>query len=318
MNSFASPTLLSARDPEHDRVVQHISGAADFDFSSDLCCHYDPLRATLWTNWRPSGVPCFSIQLLHTMERGSQTIEGYFAGRETDRPLRHIIVRSLFPQVFSLGGDLAYFQRLIAAGDKARLIEYARAAINVTYRNYVSHNIKGVTTIALLEGDALGGGFESALSCDIVVAEKHVKAGFPEVLFDMFPGMGGLSFLARRVGRNTANELTRSGRQYSARELLDMGVIDYIVDSGKGLEEVTRLMRQREQQHSAHSAMNVVDRLLRPVTLQELTDVVQLWVDSAMKLSPRSLQWMRRLHQQQVAAFGCPLELVPRVELSAA
>lgn len=318
MNNFVSPAILSVPDSDHDGVVQHYDGAADFSFSSDLECHYDPVRATLWSDWQPSGVPCFSIQLLHAMERGSQAIEGYFAGHEANRPLHYIVVRSMVPKVFSLGGDLAYFQRLIEAKDHARLIEYARAAVNVTYRNYVSHNLKGVTTIALLEGDALGGGFESALSCDVVIAEKHVKAGFPEVLFDMFPGMGGLSFLARRVGRRTANELTRTGRQYSAQELLELGVIDFVVDSGSGLEEVQRLIRQREQQRTAHNAMNAVDRLLRPVTLQELTDVVQLWVDSAMQLTPRSLQWMRRLHQQQVAAFGRPLALVPPVERAAA
>lgn len=318
MNSFVSPAILAVRDSDHDVVVRHASGAADFNFSTDLTCHYDPVRAVLWSNWQPSGIPCFSIQLLHAMERGSQEIEGYFANGDSTRPLRHIVVRSLVPNVFNLGGDLSYFQRLIAGQDRARLIEYARAAINVTYRNYVAHNLKGVTTIALLEGDALGGGFESALSCDIVIAEKHVKAGFPEVLFDMFPGMGGLSFLARRVGRNIANELTRTGRQYSAQELLELGVIDHVVDSGKGLDEVTRLMRQREQQHVAHTAMNTVDRLLRPISLQELTDVVQLWVDSAMRSSPRSLQWMRRLNQQQVAAFGRPLELVRQVELAAA
>jgi len=312
MNSFVSPAILAVRDSRHDAVVQDASGTVDFTFSPEFTCHYEVARATLWSTWRPQGIPCFSMELLHALERGSQAIEGHFAGEQESRPLRHIVVRSAVPRVFNLGGDLAYFERLIAAKDRARLIEYARAAVNVTYRNYVAHNLKGVTTVALLEGDALGGGFESALSCDVVIAEKHVKAGFPEVLFDMFPGMGGLSFLARRVGRHVANELTRTGRQYSAQELLDLGVIDSVVDTGAGADEVARLIRQREQQHVAHSAMNTVDRLLRPVTLQELTDVVQLWVDSAMQLTPRSLQWMRRLHQQQLSAFGRPLELVPR------
>ncbi len=318
MNSFVSSAILSVPDSDHDGVVQHHDGAADFSFSNELDGRYDPEQATLWSTWSPSGIPCFSIQLLHSLERASQAIEGYFAGSETTRPLHHIVVRSAVPKVFNLGGDLNYFQRLIANKDRARLIEYARAAVDVTYRNYVAHNLKGVTTIALLEGDALGGGFESALSCDIVIAEKHVKAGFPEVLFDMFPGMGGLSFLSRRVGRNIANELTRTGRQYSAQELLDLGVIDMVVDTGTGVEEVSRLMRQRHSQHAAHTAMNTVDRMLRPVTLQELTDVVQLWVESAMQLSPRSLQWMRRLHQQQVAAFGRPLALVSAPERQAA
>ena len=102
--------------------------------------------------------------------------------------------------------------------------------------------------MALLEGDALGGGLECALSCDFVIAEKHVKAGFPEVLFSMFPGMGGMSFLARRVNRSVANEMVRTGRQYTALELLELGVIDQVVDTGEGVEGVRKLMRKRAHQ----------------------------------------------------------------------
>ena len=188
-----------------------------------------------------------------------------------------------------------------------RLTEYARAAVNVVYRNYVAHDLRGVTTIALLEGDALGGGFECALSCDVVIAERQVKAGFPEVLFNMFPGMGGMSFLARRVGRKVADEIVRTGRQYSALDLLELGVIDDVVETGEGQHAVHKLMRKRENQNAAHVAMNCVDRMIRPLSVQELQDVVKLWVDCAMQLSPRSLEWMQRLYQRQLSIFGRPL-----------
>jgi DSF synthase len=190
------------------------------------------------------------------------------------------------------------------------LTEYARSAIDVVYRNYASHNLRGVTTIALLQGDALGGGFECALSCDVVVAEKNAKAGFPEVLFNMFPGMGGMSFLARRVGKRVADEMVRTGRLYAADELLELGLIDHVVDTGQGPAAIQKLIRQRDRQRTAHVAMNAVDRLIRPVGLQELHEIVQLWVDCAVRLEPRSLEWMQRLYQRQLAVFGRPLELV--------
>ena len=311
MNTCAAPALAVEKPFTNDSITVDLDGSADFFISPDLLCHYDRSNAVLWSNLKPRGIPCFSIELLHAMERGSQTIEGYFADSETTRPLRFIVVRSSARNVFNVGGDLGYFHRLITSQDRAKLTEYARAAISVTYRNYVSHNLKDATTIALLEGDALGGGLECALSCDIVIAEEHIKAGFPEVLFNMFPGMGGLSFLARRVGRHVANEMTRSGRQYSAREMLEFGLIDEVVPTGQGPDSVARLIRQREQQHAAHTAMNSIDRLLHPVTLQELNDVVRLWVDSAMRLPARSLRWMQRLHQQQLQVFGPALNLVP-------
>lgn len=295
------PTPVSAFQEE---IIRNSGGGVDFAISSELSCHYDPASAVLWAVSTPRGIPCFSLDLLRDMERGSHIVEGYFAGKEASRPLRYIVIRSGVPGAFNVGGDLAYFLRLIEAQDRARLTEYSRAAINVAYRNYIGHGIRGVTTVALLEGDALGGGFESALSCDIVIAEEHVKAGLPEVLFNMFPGSGGLSFLARRVNPRVSDEIARTGRLYPAQELFEMGVIDEVVSTGGAQEAMLRLIRQRERQYEAHAAMNVVSRLLRPISLSELNDVARLWVDTALRLDERGKQWMRRLRQQQAANFG--------------
>jgi DSF synthase len=308
MNAFVSSALLSQRSSSD--VIEHADGSADFVVSPQLACHYDRRNALLWTRWAPRGVPSFNPELLHELERGSQLIEGHFSGKQQERPLQYVVLRSAATGAFSTGGDLGYFQRLIATQDRARLTEYARAAIDVVYRNYTSHNLHGVTTIALLEGDALGGGFECALSCDVLIAEKHIKAGFPEILFNMFPGMGGMSFLARRVNRSVAEEMVRSGRQYSAQELLELGVIDQVVETGEGRDAVLSMIRKREHQTSGHNAINACDRLIRPITLQELHGVVKLWVDCALQMSPRSLEWMQRLHQRQLAIFGRPLQNV--------
>jgi DSF synthase len=307
MNAFVSMKLLDSRTPAE--VIEYPNHSAQFIISRHVSCYYDRNKEAVWSQWSPSGIPSFNLELLHDLERASQMIEGYFAHRENDRPLRYIVLRSGVPGVFNVGGDLGYFERLIANQDRARLTEYARAAINVQYRNYCAHNLSGVTTIALLEGDALGGGLECALSCDMVIAEKHVKAGFPEVLFNMFPGMGGMSFLARRVNRRVADEMVRTGRLYTALELLEMGVIDQVVEPGQGVEALRDLMRQREHQRAAHVSINMADRLVRPLGLQELHDVVKLWVDCALELAPRSIQWMQRLYQRQLAIFGSSLEV---------
>lgn len=282
----------------------------DLYVAPEIECSYDRALQTLWTTIAPKGIPCFSLKLLHDLERGSQLIEGHFSDQARDRPLSYAVLRSGVPGVFNVGGDLAYFHRLISEKDRAGLTEYARAAISVAYRNYTCHGLAGVTTIAVLEGDALGGGFECALSCDVVIAEKHVNVAFPEVLFNMFPGMGGLSFLHRRASRATVNELTRTGRTFSAQQLVDRGVIDQVVEKGQGIQAAIELMRSRSQQRSAHIAMNAIDRLLRPISLSELNEVVRMWVDVAIKLNPRGLEWMIRLHQQQLATFRNRLSVV--------
>lgn len=305
MNAVVSATILSTRSEAN--VIQHADGAADFAISPELACHYDHSEATLWSRWMPYGIPSFSLERLRDLERASQIIEAHFRA-QAQRPLNYVILKSGVRSVFNVGGDLGYFQALIGASDRIRLTEYARAAVNVIYRNYVGHGVDGVTTVALLEGDALGGGFECALSCDLVVAERHVKAGFPEVLFNMFPGMGGISFLARRAGRRVADEIVRSGRQYTALELLELGVIDEVVETGEGEAAVRRLIKRRQHQQVSHAAMNRIDRMIHPVTIDELYEVVKLWVDCAMQMSPRSLEWMQRLYQRQVSVFGSSLE----------
>jgi len=292
------------RAPISRRDIENVDGTIQFDISDELSCRYDLASQALWTQMTPKGIPCFSPTLLHDMERGSQIIESYFSPQNSEQPLAYLVLQSGVPRVFNLGGDFGNFLNFIHAQDKAALTEYARTAINVVYRNYASHNLRGVTTIALLEGDALGGGLECAVSCDIVIAERQVKCGFPEVLFDMFPGMGALSFLSRRCSRRVVQELTRSGRQFSAEELLDMGVIDVVAELGAGKATVHQLIKRRQSQVHAHNAMNSVDRMLHPVTLQELYDIVGLWVNAAMTLSSRGQEWMSRLHMQQLKAFG--------------
>jgi DSF synthase len=292
------------RAPISLHATSNVDGTIQFDISDELSCQYHLASQALWTQMNPKGIPCFSPALLHDMERGSQIVESHFSPQNSEQPLAYIVLQSRVPRVFNLGGDFGKFLSFISAQDKAALTEYARTAINVVYRNYTSHNLRGVTTIALLEGDALGGGLECAVSCDVVIAERHVKCGFPEVLFDMFPGMGALSFLSRRCSRRAVQELTRSGRQFSADELFDMGVIDVVAEPGAGKAAVQQLIKRRQSQVHGHNAMNNVDRMLHPVTLQELYDVVGLWVNAAMTLSSRGQEWMRRLYMQQLKAFG--------------
>ena len=124
---------LSNRANSHDEIIERVDGSASFQISNQLECTYKCTDAALWTRWTPSGIPSFNSELLHDLERGSQLIEGYFLGHEEKRPLNYIVLRSGVHGIFNVGGDLGYFQRLIAKQDRARLTEYARAAINVVY-----------------------------------------------------------------------------------------------------------------------------------------------------------------------------------------
>ena len=282
-----------------------------------LRCRYDAGVRTAWVEIMKSGIPCITRGLLEDMERGSYTLERAFAPHTSDHGLDFLIIRSLHSQAFSVGGDFALFIDLIDRQDREALTDYASAAVATQFRNYTGHGIRGVTTIALLEGDALGGGLECALSCDIVVAESHVRAGFPEVLFNMFPGMGGMSFLVRRAGQRVANEMVRSGRLYNAQELLELGVVDELAPVGAGLDAVRRIVGRTQPQRSAQAAISSAARLVQPVPRSELEQVVGVWVDRALSLDDRARAWMKRLLRHQSITFG-KLQPVPTSNISRA
>ncbi len=103
-----------------------------------------------------------------------------------------------------------------------------------------------MVTIGLAQGDALGGGFESLLSFNVIIAERNAKFGFPETMFGLFPGMGAYSLVSRRVGAAFAEEMMLTGRIYSAEEMQDVGLVHLVVDPGQGIEAARDYMQKQQ------------------------------------------------------------------------
>jgi DSF synthase len=213
-------------------------------------------------------------------------------------PLEYAVLASKVPRVFNLGGDLSLFKRLIDAHDREGLLEYGRACVQVLYRNYLGHGLP-ITTISLVQGECLGGGFEAALSSDVIVAERQSRFGFPEILFNMFPGMGAYSFLERKVGKRVTEELISSGRLYSADDMLALGVVDLVVDQGRGEAEIGNFIRSRSRSRNAMAGIAAARRRVHKLDYEELLGVVEVWVDTALSLSSRDLKLMQRLVSRQ-------------------
>ena len=95
--------------------------------------------------------------------------------------------------------------------------------------------------IAAVNGFALGGGCETLMACDIVIAGKSAKIGQPEINLGISPGFGGTQRLPRLVGRMKAKELLLTGRNLSADEALDIGLVNMVVDDEKLMEETEKL-----------------------------------------------------------------------------
>ena len=219
-----------------------------------------------------------------------------------DATLRHVVLASDC-DAFNLGGDLEYFCDAIRRQDRPALLAYAQQCVRGVHAFHAGLDA-GAHSIALVQGDALGGGFESALSCHTIVAEEGVGMGLPEVLFDLFPGMGAYSFLCKRIPPHKAEQLMLSGDVLSSEELHKMGLVDVLAPRGQGVQAVEDVIRGNRRIPHARSAMHKVRAMAQPVTLQEMMAITEVWVDTALQLGEKSMRTMERLVRAQYRRHG--------------
>jgi DSF synthase len=217
--------------------------------------------------------------------------------------VRYFVLSSDVPKVFNFGGDLALFVLLVRAGDVESLKLYGQRCVDLVWwmENAAHH---GVYSIALSQGDTLGGGLESVLPFHRVIFERSAQAGFPEVLFNLFPGMGAWDFTIRKAGYAVASEMILSGRLYNAEELHYRRVIDAVVDDGEGEGAIERVLHEIEPRHRGTLAALRGQRMAQPVRYETLTAIVDMWSESALGLTDRDLRLMERLARAQARKAG--------------
>jgi DSF synthase len=262
---------------------------------------FDPDFGVLWGFMNPKPRPTFNPQLLAELRGYVDSIVqpgGLIWHEGTRQVISYAVIASKVPGVFSLGGDLSLFREAIANHDRDLLVQYGRKCVDNLYPWSRNCDLP-LTTIALVQGDALGGGFECALSASVLAAEESVRMGFPEILFNLFPGMGAYSFLARKVGRRVTEELITSGNLYTGRELFEMGVVDVLAPDGGGEAAVYSFIRKHARAPNGRRAIEMARREVEPVTHDELMRIVSIWADAALRLSERDIRLMERLVRAQ-------------------
>ncbi|TMH06817.1 MAG: enoyl-CoA hydratase [Betaproteobacteria bacterium] len=262
---------------------------------------FDPEFGVLWGLMSPKPRPTFNPSLLAELRGYVDSIiqpGGLIWHEGRQEVINYAVIASKVPGVFSLGGDLSLFRLAIANQDRNMLVQYGRKCIDNLFPWSRNCDLP-LTTIALVQGDALGGGFECALSASVLVAEESARMGFPEILFNLFPGMGAYSFLARKVGRRVTDELVTSGNMYTARQLYDLGVVDVLAPDGLGEATLYSFVRKHARTPNGRRALEMVRREVEPVTHEELMRIVNIWADAALRLSERDLRMMERLVRAQ-------------------
>lgn len=288
-------TTVPGPKAELPEEIRFLTGRFD-----ELDIQVDPASQSLWCYMRPDGPPSFTPSMVRELIVLHRQLQAVMARRKpgAEPLIRYYVQGSRIPGIYNMGGDLAFLIDRIKAGDRDSLRAYAYDCVDAVYHIAIGFD-SSIVSVGLLQGDALGGGFEGALCCNVLVAEKSVKMGLPEILFNSFPGMGAYSFLARRLDVARAERMILSGQIYSAEEMHEMGVVDIVAEDGEGEQAVRKYISKRGTNHSVREALYRVRQRVNPISLAELRDVTDIWVDTALQLTPSDLRRMEHLRLAQ-------------------
>ena len=263
---------------------------------------FDPEFGVAWTYMKPIGAPCFNLGMLEELRAHDSAVEasrGCSLYKDELHQIQYYVGASRSEGVFSLGGNLNKLVSLVQLGDRDTLMRYAKLCIDTMFPRLTNYD-SSMITISLVQGEALGGGFETALCSSVIVAERRARMGMPEILFNMFPGMGAYSLLGRRVGVKLAEEIILSGRVYTAEKLHEMGIVDVLADDGAGEVAVNDYIRMNHRRRNGLQAVFNCRQHFNPVSYDELLSIAKVWVDAALRLEDKDLRLMSRLGRSQV------------------
>ncbi|CAO2046832.1 unnamed protein product [Urochloa humidicola] len=163
---------------------------------------------------------------------------------QADATAKVVLVASSVPGAFCAGADLKVWtcsERGLMSSSEVG--EYARSLRST----FTSFEALPIPTVAVIEGAALGGGLELALSCDLRICGENAELGLPETGLAIIPGAGGTQRLPRIVGGSRAKELIFTGRRCGAAEAVRMGLANYCVPAGEAYQKALDIAREITQ-----------------------------------------------------------------------
>lgn len=187
------------------------------------------------------------------------------------------VIASARPGGFSAGGDLKeLYQRALAVQEKER-VAGLREFIERIHRTFNAIDAAPFVTFAAVHGMCMGGGFELALLCDQIVADKMSRFGFPEMRLGIIPGFGGIPRLRRDVGNSFIRDLLFTGRTVKAERAHELGLVSHLAGEGYALQ-VARSMAQQVTKFDAHTRV-AAKKFLKAIPHDELQKEMDLFCE---------------------------------------
>ncbi|MBC3214094.1 MULTISPECIES: crotonase/enoyl-CoA hydratase family protein [Serratia] len=255
---------------------------------SQLSAYYEEDRHIMWMLLRAEPRPCFNQALIEDIMTLAQ------AAKESTLQFDFWVTGSLVQNMFNVGGDLSFFAEAIKNRKREAMMAYARACIDCVHAAARGFDT-GAISIAMVEGSALGGGFEAALAHHFVLAQNNARMGFPEIAFNLFPGMGGYSLVARKAGMRLAEELIWSGESHTAEWFENCGLVDKLFQPGDAyMATRTFIDTIRPKLNGMRAMLRARQRVLQ-LTRSELMDITEDWVHAAFTIEEKDRLYIERL-----------------------
>ncbi|XP_011031942.1 PREDICTED: methylglutaconyl-CoA hydratase, mitochondrial [Populus euphratica] len=178
---------------------------------------------------RPAAKNSIGKEMLRGLRNAFETIE-------SDESAQVVLICSSVPKVFCAGADLKE-RKTMTPSEVQNFVNSLRSMFSFI-------EALRVPTIAVIEGVALGGGLEMALTCDLRICGEDAVLGLPETGLAIIPGAGGTQRLPRLVGKSLAKELIFTGRKIGGREAMPMGLANYSVSAGEAHSKALEIARE--------------------------------------------------------------------------
>ncbi len=196
---------------------------------------------------------------------------------EAEAEAHALIIHSELKTGFCAGADLRELYQRSQAMEKAEAARGVRDFLERIHRVLNLIDATPLTTIAAVHGVTFGGGFELALACDLIVADKMARFCFPELRLGLIPGFGGIPRLKRDLGNAVVRDLLLTGRSFNATKAQQVGLVSQVVGEGEALRAARATAMQLGKFDRATAAE--AKKVIKPIPLDELRREIDVFCE---------------------------------------
>jgi enoyl-CoA hydratase len=188
-----------------------------------------------------------------------------------------VILYSTLPSGFCAGADLRELFHRSHQMDRKAAVEGVREFLERIHRVMNIIDASPLTTLAAVHGVTFGGGFELALVCDLIIADKMARFCFPELRLGLIPGFGGIPRLKRDLGNGVVRDLLLTGRSFNATKAQQIGLVSQVVGQGESLKAARATAAQLRK--FDRSTSMVAKRFIKPIPYDALKMEIDLFCE---------------------------------------